>query len=67
MKKLSDSNDFMNETRTVHLKKITENKNWFIQTLSKRDWRLTAAEIIAEVNQDREDSIWTMIMNQCLL
>ena len=52
MKKLTDINTFEYKKRTGRTKKSTENAEGYKQTLRKRNRRITATEIAAEVNKD---------------
>ena len=67
MKELTDTNTFEYKKRTGRPKKTTENEDRYIQTLSKRNRRMTATEIAAEVNKDREDPIGTTTVKRRLL
>ena len=67
MKELTDTNTFEYKKRTGRPKKTTENEDRYIQTLSKRNRRMTATEIAAKVNKDREDPIGTTTVKRRLL
>ena len=65
MKKLTDTFEY--KKRTGRPKKSTENADGYIQTLSKRNRRMTATEIAAEVNKDREDPVGTTTVKRRIL
>ena len=67
VKKLTDSNIFEYTKRTRRPKKTTESEDRFMQTLSKRNRRMTATEIAAEVNKHREAPIGTTTVKRRLL
>ncbi|CAK9804896.1 Transposable element Tc1 transposase [Anthophora quadrimaculata] len=67
MKKLRDTDTFEYKKRTGRPKKTTEHEDRYIQTISKRNRRMTATEIAAEVNKDREDPIGTTTVKRRLL
>lgn len=57
IKKYATSTDCSSKKRTGRPAKTTKSEDRFIETISKRNRRLTASEITAEVNRTRQDSI----------